>query len=85
MNAEQRKAKYPNLVAIQEQLEAEKTKILEVVAPARADYERLINDPRLIECREIIKHHNKRLAEIDNELGGLARAMGVKTLSGTDK
>jgi hypothetical protein len=81
MNAEERKAKYPHLVAVQEKLEAEKAEILKVVQPARADYERLSNDPRLLECRRIIKENNKRLAEIDTELGGLARAMGAVSLS----
>lgn len=56
-------------------LQAEKDKILAIVDPARADYERLINDPRLIECRQIIKQYKPKLFELDNELAALARAL----------
>lgn len=79
---EVRRRKYPALCELRDQLQSEKDALLKIVQPAREDYERLSNDPRLIECRQVIKQHSKRLAEIDNELGGLAKAMGGRSLSG---
>lgn len=70
--------KTPLLQLIFKKLQGEKAKLLDVVAPARADYERLTNDPRLIECKRIIKESNPKLAAIDNELAGLARALGSR-------
>lgn len=70
--------KTPRLRELLEQLSAEKQELLKALGPARADYERLINDPRLIECRKVLKEHAPRLAAIDNELAGLARAIGAR-------
>lgn len=70
--------KTPRLKELFKQLWAEKRALLKVIEPARADYERLVNDPRLQECKRIIKDSNPKLAALDNEIAGLARALGAK-------
>lgn len=71
-------SKSPKLNALKAQLEAEKEAILAIVAPHRAYFEAHRNDPKFIEARRVIKEANPRLAEIDNELAGLARAVGSR-------
>ena len=48
--------------------------------PFRDDYERLTNDPRLIECRAKIKEMNGKIGPVDNELADLSKLLGGKSL-----
>jgi hypothetical protein len=70
--------KTPRLRELFLELLAEKEKLLEMIRPARETYEKLVNDPQLIEVRRLIKEMNPKLAAIDNELAGLTRALGSK-------
>lgn len=72
--------KHPQLRQLRVKLQAEKDAILKKVAPAREAYERLINDPKLVEARKVIKENNKRLGEIDNQLAGIAVALGGRRM-----
>ena len=71
-------SKTPLVDALKQELEAKKDKLAAKLQPYRDDYEKLINDPRLIECRKMIKEINSELAPIQNELAALARADGAK-------
>lgn len=79
--------KFPELRALFNKLEAEKATIRARSAPLRAQRDKLLAkiQPLEVEERDLIKQINEierpRLAEIDNQLGGLAKAMGGKTLS----
>ena len=79
--------KFPELRALFNQLEAEKAAIQAESAPLRAarDEIRAKLEPLEAQERDLIKQihaiERPRLAEIDNQLGGLAKAMGGKKLS----
>lgn len=79
--------KFPELRALFNKLEAEKAEIRAQSAPLRAARDKLLAKIQPLEAqeRELIKQINEierpRLAEIDNQLGGLAKAMGGKKLS----
>ncbi len=64
------------------ELVAEKAVLVAQLQPFRDDYERLTNDPRLIECRAAIKALSNKLAPVDNELAALTRVMGGRSLQG---
>lgn len=72
--------KMPRLKELFKQVSAEKVELLKVVAPARETYEKLINDPKLVEARKVIKEFNPKLAKLDQELAGLAKALGGKNM-----
>lgn len=72
--------KTPRLKELFRQLWAEKQKIVAELAPARAIHDELVNDPRLVAARKTIKELSAKLAPIDNELAGLARALGSKRM-----
>lgn len=72
--------KIPFLEARRRELEKERDEILKVVQPAREFYEQHMNDTKLLEARKIIKETNLKLAPIQQELAGLARALGAKSL-----
>jgi len=79
--------KFPELRALFDKLEAEKAAIRAESAPLRAARDKLLAKIQPLEAqeRELIKQihaiERPRLAEIDNQLGGLAKAMGGKQLS----
>lgn len=73
-----RPAKSPRSDALKRELEAERDKLQAELAPYREDYERLANNPRLIECRLHIKRINALLMPIMNDLAALVRAGGSK-------
>ncbi len=62
------------------ELQNQKDALVAALKPARDDYERLVNDPRLLECKRIIKETNAKLLPIENELAGLARMLGGKSI-----
>jgi len=70
--------KNQRLVKMRDELTAERAKIVAVLTPARELHDKLVNDPRLLEARRIIKECNARLGPIDTELAALARALGSK-------
>lgn len=74
------KVKNPRSRELYEQLKAEEARLEAALAPARAVYEKKINDPELIKARQIIKETNALLGPIKNELAALARAGGAKGL-----
>ena len=59
-----------------------KALLVEELQPFRDDYERLTNDPRLIECRAKIREMNAQIGPVDNELASLAKLLGGKSLGG---
>lgn len=65
--------RHAELLALQQALRAK-------LEPARADYERLTNDPRLLAARQTIKAVNAELAPVEQELASLARAGGARSL-----
>lgn len=73
-----RRAKAPRVSALMAQLQAEKVKLEEELAPYRADYEILINAPRLLECRRKIKEVSAKLGVVNDELAAIVRANGSK-------
>lgn len=66
-------SKTPLTDELKQRLLTEKAKLLAILAPARKDYEELVNHPRLLECKKIIREVSPLLAEIENELAVLAR------------
>lgn len=85
--AEERAAKYPELDSASRKLEGEKAKLLAKTADLRKKRDALVAkiQPTENEIRElnekIEKIERPRLGEIDNQLGGLARAMGGRSLA----
>lgn len=79
--------KFPELRALFDKLDTEKAEIREQSAPLRAQRDKLRAkiEPLEVQERELIRQihaiERPRLAEIDNQLGGLAKAMGGKKLS----
>ena len=79
--------KYPSLRAMFDRLTAEKEAIRAASAPLRAKRDALLAQIQPLEAeeREIIRQihaiERPKLAQIDTELGALARAMGGKSLS----
>lgn len=65
-----------------DKLQAEKAKIVAALAPYREFHDKHVNDPKFLEARAKIKAAAAVLGPIDQELAGLARALGAKTLSG---
>lgn len=80
---EEKKAspKNPRFLAMRDELMAEKAKIMETVGPAREEFEKLTQNPRIEALRKIIKDSKPRLFEIDNELAAIARALGSKGMA----
>lgn len=81
-----RAEKYPELDAAYNKLEGEKEKILGRTADLRKKRDALRDriskeEVGLREMNEKLKKDQPRLAEIDNQLGGLARAMGGRSLA----
>lgn len=70
--------KNPRFIAMRDELLAEKAKIMETVGPAREEFEKLTQNPRINELRKIIVDNKPRLFEIDNELAAIARALGAR-------
>jgi peptidoglycan hydrolase CwlO-like protein len=85
--AEVRKQKYPELHAAAEKLEAEKAKLVAASAPLRTERDALVQEiqPTENKIRELNEKieaiERPRMGELDNQLGGLARAMGGKSLA----
>lgn len=73
-------AKAPRTAKLYEELKAEEARLEAILAPARETYERLVNDPALIEARKVIRATNALLAPVKNELAVLARAGGARSL-----
>ena len=79
--------KFPELRALFNKLEAEKAEIRARSAPMRAQRDKLLAKIQPLEAedleliKQMIEIERPRLAEIDNQLGGLAKAMGGKTLN----
>jgi peptidoglycan hydrolase CwlO-like protein len=85
--AETRAAKYPELHASYKKLEAEKAKLQAKSAALRKERDALVakiqpTENRIRELNQKIhKIERPRMAELDNQLGGLAKAMGGRSLS----
>ena len=68
----------PRAAARHAELKAEESRLEALMAPAREYYEKWVNDPKGLECKQIIKKVNAQLGPIKNELAALARAGGSK-------
>jgi chromosome segregation ATPase len=87
-NAEEaRAAKYPTLHKMSKKLEGDREALLKKSAPLRERRDALDEQiqPLLAEQRDLNKKihaiERPKLGEIDNELAGLARAMGARSLA----
>lgn len=79
--------KYPTLRPMVEKLEKEKAEILAKSSPLRQQRDQLLREIQPLEAKlqkidaEIHKIERPRLGEIHNELSGLARAMGGRSMN----
>lgn len=71
-------SKSPQVDALYKQLKEKHDKLQAQLAPYRETYERLVNDPKLLEARKMIIHINRELGLIQNELAAIARGNGSK-------
>lgn len=82
-------SKYPETQQLFEHLRQEKAALEAVVNPLRDRIDELQQQihPVIEEQRalaEQIQEHTPRLVELDNQIGALARAMGARTLGGSE-
>lgn len=70
----------PRLATLKAELQKREAELEAKLTPYRADYERLLNDPRLIECRKAIKQINSELLPVKNELAALT-TVGRKNIT----
>lgn len=72
------KDKTPRLRTMFNELLAQKQALAAELKPSRDFHDKHVNDPKLLEARKKIKEINAKMAPIDQELAGLARAIGSK-------
>lgn len=73
-------SKTPRLKKLYDEVVEQIEELEEELEPYRKIYEKLTNDPRLIEARTKIKEINAKLAPLKNEQAALARAGGAISL-----
>lgn len=80
-------SKHPELEAVKTKLEAEKAELVKKVAPLRQKREELNAKVQPLEAelrgvnQQIKALEHPRLAELDNQLSGIAKAMGAKSIT----
>lgn len=73
-------SKTPRLTKLYEEVLKQIEELETELRPYRKTYEKLTNDPRLIEARQKIRELNTKLAPLKNEQAALARAAGSISL-----
>ena len=74
-------SKSPRADALKAELLIEESKLRAELAPHREVYDKMMNDPKLLNCQKAIKDISARLAAVQNELAKMVRAGGSKGIT----